>query len=275
MLVYDPNDPDGPGGSGTLVNYKGIKGILTATHVLEEIIKTKYVWLPCALRPGTTDIWDCRGVPFVRILTIDNLSSISGNRNGNKSLWPETCLDIAIIQFSDKIFDDIVKNWKKKIVNLSLMREHYYSNECSYWSPDHKHDWIWTFSGYPREGVHQVEDSVSCLPNSGVYLGGGECLIRSNILKDVHEEFIGYDADIIESQKGPTLDHLPKNFSGMSGGGMYQVKLQLINNRFHLEDILLAGVFVAEAKNKKWVLSRGQISLYDVFCSFLDKQMGC
>ncbi len=82
------------------------------------------------------------------------------------------------------------------------------------------------------------------------------------------------NADIIESQQGPTQDHIPEDFSGMSGAGIYQISVRSNDNQYVIEEVHLARVFVAYKEKSKCLQSRGHISLYDVFCKFLDKQIG-
>ena len=55
----------------------------------------------------------------------------------------------------------------------------------------------------------------------------------------------------------------------MSGGGVYQVKL--IEERGHksVGEFMFAGVFVGD-DGDQYLASRGHISLYEVFCEYLD-----
>jgi hypothetical protein len=56
VIFYAPNDPSGAGGSGTLVTYKGIKGILTASHAISPFSNKRTIFLPCILREGSVDL---------------------------------------------------------------------------------------------------------------------------------------------------------------------------------------------------------------------------
>ncbi len=158
VIFYTPNDPEGAGGSGTLVNYKGIKGILTASHVAASL-RDKTLYLPCVLRYGTDNIWDVREVSFLRILTIDKLNKYSPN-----DYWPENRLDISLIQFDDTEFDNIIKQWKKQPVDLAMMKVKYNSNENKYWSPDNNHFFVWDISGVPRQGSQFESENVVYFP---------------------------------------------------------------------------------------------------------------
>lgn len=271
VIFYALNDPTGAGGSGTLVHYKGIKGILTASHVIAPFKNEQYIFLPCILRPGTADVWEVIGAPICRILTIDDLDlylSPAWIKN-----WSENGLDISLVQFEDKIFDDIVRLWGKQPLDLAEMRQKYLNQEGQYWSPDHKHDWTWVIAGTPREGCGLIEKDVNFFPDAGVYIGGGETRLRVDTLQLVQSPYVGKEVDIIETSLGPTQDILPRNFAGCSGGGMYQTRERQIGDRFKIEEVLLAGVFVAGNEKKGHLCSRGHIALYDIFCDFLDRQL--
>ena len=271
VIFYAPNDPRGAGGSGTLIHYKGIKGILTASHVIAPFKNKKHVFLPCLLRLGTTDVWEVVGVPFFRILTIDDLDLYLSPEW--MDAWSENGLDISLIQFEDQIFDELVRLWGKKPLDLAEMRQKYLSHEGKYWSPIHKHDWTWTITGVPREDCGLIEKDVNFFPLAGVYIGGGETKLRTDTLQKVQPSFKGAAVDIIETQLGPTEDKLPKDFSGCSGGGMYQTRERQIGDQFIIEEMLLAGVFVAANEEAGWLYSRGHMALYDIFCRFLDAQL--
>ena len=271
VIFYAQNDTRGAGGSGTLIHYKGIKGILTASHVIAPFKNKKYIFLPCLLRPETTDVWGVIGAPFCRILTIDNLDLYLSPEW--MEAWSENGLDISLIQFEDHIFDNILKMWGKRSLDLVEMRQKYLSHEGKYWSPDHKHDWTWTIAGRPREGCGLIEKDVNYFPHAGVYIGGGETKLRTDTLQNVLLNFKGSAVDIIETQLGPTEDKLPQDFSGCSGGGMYQTRERQTDDQFAIEEMLLAGVFVAGNEKAGWLYSRGHMALYDVFCRFLDEAL--
>lgn len=261
-------DEHGSGGSGTLVTYKGLKGILTASHVIASISNKKSIFLPCLLRKGTNDIWDLAEIPFCRILTIDDLSQYTSIK------WTGKGLDIAIIQFEDPVFSSLIQHWCKRPLDLEIMRAKYLSNEHKYWCHENAHDWLWPIAGMPREGCHHISDDVKVIPYAGAYIGGGECKFCHNTLQNVLPEFRHSDADLIKTQIGPTQDILPKDFGGMSGGGIYQFKVCRKETNYQLDDFLLAGVFVAGDEEDGWLTSRGHLSLYDIFCGFLNTQLG-
>ena len=118
-----------------------------------------------------------------------------------------------------------------------------------------------------------IEKDVNYFPHAGVYIGGGETVLRTDTLQNVAFPFKGLEVDIIETQLGPTEDKLPKDFSGASGGSVYQTSEHQIGDQFKIEEMLLAGVFVAGNEEAGWLYSRGHIALYDIFCKFLDTQL--
>lgn len=275
VLFYSPNDPQGAGGSGTLVTYKGIVGILTASHVVAPFSDRKTIFLPCCLRFGTIDVWETVEVPFCRILSMDDFNLYSHPE------WSEDGLDIALIQFENNIFYDILRSWQKTPIDLNEMKNRYIFCGQKYWSSENASDWSWPIAGTPREGCRLMHDesdlsskNVNFFPNAGVYIGGGECKLKQNTLQKVISKYRGTDADLIVSQIGPTEDFLPSDFSGMSGGGCYQIRGRLIDDKYAVDEFLLAGIFVAGNENEGWLYSRGHISLYEIFCKFLDEQLG-
>ncbi|MCE5293514.1 MAG: hypothetical protein LLF94_02735 [Chlamydiales bacterium] len=96
----------------------------------------------------------------------------------------------------------------------------------------------------PREGVlHNQQDDIREFSNAGVYHGGGECKIRDIILSKVIDQFKDDRADVIETSISPFADRLPQDFAGMSGGGVWQIRVK-IGNDGHciIDNIRLAGV---------------------------------
>lgn len=270
VIFYGLNDPKGYGGSGTLIHYKGIKGILTASHVV-AYLPGKCVCLPCSLREGTTDVWEIAPIPFCRILTIDNLNLY--RTTDWKKNWSENGLDISIIQLEDHFFDELVRMSNKQPLDLAEMRAKYLAQNAKYWASENKHNWTWTIAGTPREDCGLIEKDVNFFPHASIYIGGGETKLRTETLQNIEFPFRGREVDIIETQLGPTKDKLPKDFSGASGGGVYQTSERRTGDQFKIEEILLAGVFVAGNEEEGRLCSRGHIALYDIFCEFLDKEL--
>jgi hypothetical protein len=270
VIFYALNDLNASGGSGTLVNYKGIKGILTASHVV-AYLQGKHVCLPCSLRVGTADIWEITPIPFCRILTIDNLNLYLTPEW--KENWSENGLDISLIQLEDRIFDQIVRTSGKQPLDLAEMRAKYLSHDAKYWAPENKHNWTWTIAGTPREDCGLIEKDVNFFPHASMYIGGGKTKLRTETLQNIEFPFRGREVDIIETQLGPTQDKLSKDFSGASGGGVYQNSERQTGDQFKIEEILLVGVFVAGNEEEGRLCSRGHIALYDIFCEFLDKEL--
>lgn len=263
VIFYALDDPTGAGGSGILAHYNGIKGILTASHVVAPFKDKKKIFLPCFLRPKTSDIWDIDGVPFIKILTMDDLNLyLKLGKN-----WSENGLDIAFVQIEDNIFENIVRKWNKKALNLAEMRKKYFSQEVEYWAPENKHNWIWTIVGTPREGCKLIQKDINYFPHGSTFVGGGQTKLRNNTLQKVCSPFKGINVDIIEFPLGPTKDILPRDFSGASGGGIYQIR---VDDQFEIRDVLLSGVFVAGNENTGTLYGRGHVALYDIFCKFLD-----
>ncbi len=80
------------GGSGTLVVYKGLAGILTASHVIAPIKNCRTISLQCLLREGSEKLRHLKTIPIQRILTLDELHAFSGGD------WSDEFLDISFIE---------------------------------------------------------------------------------------------------------------------------------------------------------------------------------
>lgn len=257
------------GGSGTLVIYKGIKGILTASHVA-ALLENSLFAIPYRLREGCSDIWEIQQIPIKRILTIDDLSLYQTPELIEN--WSENGLDITLLQLDDEVFEDILKSTGKNSLDLEQMKDKYEAEESKYWSPFNKNDWSWTICGTPRKSLSLIENDVVYFPYASTYIGGGSTKLRLDTLQKIKEPYSGLDVDIIETELGPTEDEIPDDFSGASGGPIFQTRERLTGNTISNEEIMLAGIFVAgDEKVAKKLWSRGHIALYDIFCIFLDK----
>ncbi|MES2345483.1 MAG: hypothetical protein V4494_06070 [Chlamydiota bacterium] len=155
-------------------------------------------------------------------------------------------------------------------MELDIYIEKYKKNKKQLTAPDRVHDWFWVIGGSPREqsGPSLNDSSILEFKHGGAFFCGGYIKREMFALSMVDEKYRDCDADLIISPLGPTLDVLPFSYGGMSGGGLYQVKLKEIRGHKNIEDLMFAGVFVAD--NGECLVSRGHVSLYEVFCRYLD-----
>ena len=256
-------------GSGTLTVYKGLKGILTAAHVAANFQHLPHLFLPYSLLNGTKDTWLIKRVPYLDILHIDNLNALLEIQEKG-FVWDNDFLDIAFITIADDVFDALIVKSGKMPIQLDVYAQKYKANKKHFLSPNRINDWFWPIGGSPREesGRSQKDPSILQFKYGDVFFSGGIIEHEIFALKKVKEKYQGYDADLIKSPLGPTKDALPQSYDGMSGGGLFQGKLEEINGHKNISDFMFAGVFVAD--NGEYLVSRGPVSLYEVFCEYLD-----
>lgn len=256
-------------GSGTLATYKGLKGILTAAHVAAHFQHLSYLVLPYSLRDGSKDTWLIKKVPYLDILHIDNLDALLEIEEKERA-WDKDFLDIAFITIADDVFDALIAQSTKIPLPLDVYSQKYKGNKKDFSSPARINNWFWPIGGSPREesGRSQKDPSVLEFKYGDVFFSGGIIEREMFALQKIREKYQGYDADLIKSPLGPTKDALPQSYGGMSGGGAFQVKLEEINGHKNISDFMFAGVFVAD--DGKYLVSRGPVSLYEVFCEYLD-----
>jgi hypothetical protein len=175
------------------------------------------------------------------------------------------------MQIEKPVFDYLCQCSGKSPVDLAVFAEKFKNTPQRYCAPSRAHDWAWPICGFPRaEMSTSIELCSTIYRHDGVYTGGGVTEIRPFSLAKVQGDFQEADADLVMSAIGPTIDPLPSDFSGASGGGQWQVSLGEVNGIISVIEIFLGGVFVAGSEERKQLCSRGSRSLYEVFCVHLD-----
>jgi hypothetical protein len=263
-------------GSGTLITYGNLKGILTAAHVVActKKAKSKFVKIPYLPVPNS-DIVTALKIPFTKIITIDDLNAFE------KYSWKETRLDIAIIPIDEENYSILINQGQKKPLDLEKARYQYNANKQLYSSNDHRM-LIGAIYAYPcldikkytaivPLGSHNVYDITEYL-YSGPYFGGP---IFEKTIKKLKVPTKGYkdlQPDLILMTIEGSEDTLPDDFAGGSGGGLWLISL---NETLKIKDLFLGGIFVSTTQDEDGkdckLYSRGPQSLYEIFCKHLDE----
>jgi hypothetical protein len=256
------------GGSGTLVRYKNLCGILTATHVLAKNIDSSLIFSPVLKTPDPTYFLKV-AVPVKKLLYLETAAGIKALQGPN---WPNETLDICLIQLDPSLFDFLLKISGKKAVDLLAHKTKYLTAVEKYCAADHNNDWSWAFDGVPREGSIQNSQGILQSKFGGPYLGGGTkegSTYKAQQLTLVTPPFDG-TADIGRHDLGPTADPLPYKFGGISGGGVHQVSFKGESGTPEaIDEMFFSGVCVAGIP-QQCLYSRGPASLYEVFTRYLD-----
>lgn len=266
------NEIDLKGGSGTLIKYKNLKGILTATHVIcnsadpSGIVacfdkrKSIYTLLPNeSLSKNDEKIYIKKQINIIDILTIDDIPACSNPK------WEEKKLDISLLLLTDEDFNQIVIHGNKKAIDLEKSQDKFKLNKFEYLK---EQNWIGAIYGFARADC--IIKDIRELKHDGLDLTGFKHGLCKNLLKVPNKKYKRLKADFFTHEIGDTLDILPVDYAGASGGGFWQIA---INDRLEIVELFFSGIFVAEDKNKidRKLYSRGPISLYEIFCKYLDE----
>lgn len=248
------------GGSGTLVKYKNLSGILTATHVMANYLNDHEIFIPSIATSDPTFFQNDK-VSIKRIIYLETQHGIKLLQQ--KQPWPEDTLDICFIEIEEKHFQILLERSFKKPIDLEYYRNKYLNHREKYYG--NPSDWSWAFDGSPREGSYHNDDQILISKFDGCYLGGGA--YKTTPLIHVISPF-EQNADLCIHMLD-SKDKLPQTFGGGSGAGMWQICFEGNNGvpeRIH--ELFFTGVCVAEFPDS--LLSRGPSSLYDIFLGHLD-----
>lgn len=252
----------GSGGTGTLVKYNGISGILTATHVIADFLDTREIFAPFIATEDPTFFINGR-IPIKKFHYLDTEQGLQKLRENAR--YSEDFFDICMIELDEDVVDNILKQSKKQIVDLSVYKSKYENNFDYYCCSDN--DWCWAVDGAPREDAVQDNDNILHSRYDGLYVSGGA--YRTNFPTYVPAKY-SMSADLGVHQLGPTLDSLPCSFRGISGAGVWQVAFEGNDGRpTAIQELFFSGIIVCEVTQEK-LISRGPSSLYDIFLSYLE-----
>lgn len=267
-VLLSPTADLSEGGSGTLVRYGTICGILTNTHVMSDSIDTRLIYSPLEKTKDPTFFWN---VPVELLQTI-YLETPQGVDALKGTVWNSNCLDICLLQMSQAAFDIALQKSGKEAVDLSVYKKKYLSNRDAYLASDHISHWSWAIDGAPREQCAHDTNQVLHSRFDGLYVCGGSKhgTYKTDPLMLVHPPF-DRDADRLQHDLGPTLDIIPDKFGGISGAGVWQISFHGEHNTPQgIAEMFFSGVCVAGIPGQ-CLYSRGPSALYDIFTEYLDK----
>lgn len=266
-ILISPSPRLSDGGSGTLVKYKNLYGILGATHVISQHTNSSSIFSPILRTLDPTYFLNVE-IPvkaFIYLETPDGIEALQGKN------WPEGALDICLIQLDPLIFDFILQVSGKKAVDLQMHKTKYLKDFDKYCAEERCRDWIWAVDGAPRQGSTQDFQGVLISKFDGLYLCGGSkhgSTFKTQQLTLVSSPFDN-SADLSCHDLGPTADLIPSQFGGISGGGMWQVSFSGSEVPEAIDEMFFSGVCVAGIA-QECLYARGPSSLYDIFTNYLD-----
>lgn len=215
-IAFLRDDPSGDGsadlvGSGVLVSAGGHRAILTAAHVLDAIPSTPRI----RLLLGPTNHIESIDLAGVSIVTIA--------RGREEALGP----DLGIIRLAPSIASAVAA--RKVFYNLDTRREQVLND-----SPDLR-DGVWCVQGFLAENTSIADDSDGRGKTKYFYnftgFGGPDTCTR-------RDGFDYVDFPVEHEARAES----PVSWGGMSGGGIWQVRLRRESNELKRAGLLLAGV---------------------------------
>ncbi len=218
-------------GSGTLVKYKQMKGILTAKHVVDSVLFKKSV--------GIGFVYKSRG-HCPRVLKSDLIIERSKNKK----------CDIAFIHLPLNLIGWIEAG--REFWNLELNSGRVLNN-------DYLNDGIWIISGAIAENVKEKQSEGRFKTNYIIENKIWLCEFE----KEIQNEGCDKIDVLIEFLK---VGYLPDSFGGTSGGSLWQIPIDLKGEViFKVKDFLYTGIpFYQEFESAKKVRIKceGRNSIY-------------
>lgn len=257
------------GGSGTLIKYKDLCGILTATHVFADQTDVSVIYSPI-LKTEDSQLFLEDEIPIKELIYLETPEGIQALQGGKRT---EGVLDICLVLFESSVFQSVLKLSGKKVVDLLKYKEAYLKDAEKYCGDDRNHDWCWVMDGYPREGRIQKQAGILELTFGGLYICGGSKNGRTYIKEKLTMVKPPFDraADLSCHDLGPTRDPIPSIFGGISGAGVWQVSFSGKETPEAIDEMFFSGVCVV-SKAQKCLLVKGPSALYDIFVDCLDKR---
>jgi hypothetical protein len=232
-------------GSGTLVEVNGCRGLVTAQHVVSKISDSS--WIGLTLK-RTEDDYKIRR----KDLKISYVEPHLGS---------ESTPDLAFIMLKDEHAAQIGE--EKRFCPLLDQRDQYTSN-----LPDTEYG-PWVACGAISERT-SLEDSVGDFAAvASVQLFCGFSGFDGEYLQN------GFDYYEIEAGTSST-NSLPASYSGMSGGGLWQVPVKVdMEGAYTPSRYLLAGVVVRQTRisdQSMRIRSHGRRSLFEDLLNLIQSE---
>lgn len=223
-------------GSGTFVRYREHFGILTAAHVIRAIENLAQWHL---IFPGSG-----QGHIVVDRNTVEYLCS-------DKAQVEQDGPDIGFVRLSSHSVGQIASLFS--FVNLENHESRLNAEDIPI---DHG---VWVEMGYPEELGNRSRDVDQRISTTQVY-----CLASVGTVDRItHRDGFDYYDSIVEYTESNSL---PTSFKGISGAGLWQVRLSKRKNRYEIRDRFLSGVVYYENASDGTVTdirSHGRESIYE------------
>ncbi|NGX56744.1 MAG: hypothetical protein K1060chlam5_00990 [Candidatus Anoxychlamydiales bacterium] len=249
------------GGTLTFATYKNFYGFLTATHVLAKHLNIKEIFAP-SIKTNDPNTYFIKGIPIKKIRYLETSEGIKLLSRADAK-WNSSTLDICFIEIDENIFNELLKESNKQVVDLQKYQEKYSSNFKKYCALNN--NWCWGIVGFPREQAKHDKSNIIISKFDGPFFSGGQ--YKTDPLKHVHAPF-DRDADRCDHEFGTTKDVLPSNFQGISGGGVWQISFCGETIPEKIDEMFFSGVVVAASPDD--LVSRGPEALYNIFLPYLD-----
>lgn len=238
----------GLAGSGTLVRIGDISGILTADHVIEELIKIGTVGL---ILPSSLE-------QYHRIaLTMDTVETVRFRRGADEAMGP----DIGLVVLPATL-----------VATLGAIQSFYnLPKHCErILSLANKNDGPWILAGWPNEWV-SAGAPVKGYDVTYQFPGFGGIGTVLNEVERKEFDFLTFGIDYgTEGYDGPT------DFRGLSGGGLWQgIGLEDDGQEIQVEEWLLSGIAFYQSNvesGKRTIICHGRQSIYLRLIDELGKQ---
>lgn len=243
FVIIAPQDTDAAiGGSGTLVSVGATRGILTAAHVIRELRKQEEIGI--VLPVGTSARRMTFDMAYTAHVTLVGANESEGPDIGFLKLPPDTADSLNSIMS----FYNLSRRAARMLDQPPVLR-----------------DGIWGLSGYPQELTTDKDPNPDASMRVKVFRGG----IGFGIVVDEEErgefDYLRYEALYNEFYEGPD------RFGGISGGGLWQILINLTHERPTIREHLLSGVafyqtskFSSPQGIKRHIVCHGRKSVYGV-----------
>ena len=235
-----------PMGSGTWVNFGGIEGVLTAAHVLEELLAQEKIGIMCyGTRSTETQSFEI------------DLTEAEAIRFG-EAPWTRSGPDLGFLRIPSQRLGTI------KAIGSFVNAEKHYADMLS-GEPASK-DRIEIVSGGVAEWVTEAERTTKLLKTS---LPG-----LANVGRIVSVADVG-QFDVLRFEPTPVELKLPESFKGMSGGGLWRIFIKKEEDgSFSFVSRRLVGVAFYEAVHdeKLEIFCHGPKSIYNQLATAIKKK---
>lgn len=222
-------------GSGTLVTFGSIGGILTCAHVLERVIKRKEIGVV---------VFPARQAAFQALRVDLSKTSLVTLR---EPPWSEAGPDLGFLHLPPILMSSLSSI--ASVINVEKQRANAMAGEPD---PEHRVELVsGVISEWTGEAI-KTESTVTTTLNA--LLNIGRVVSKDN----------AHGFDLFHFEPVPEKDFvLPKSYQGTSGGGLWRLYMRKQDDgSFSLSQSRLVGVAFYERPDDNRIICHGQDSLY-------------